>query len=233
MAMELFEALSTTRAVRRFTDAPISAADIMTCLRAATQAPSGGNIQPWQFLVVTDVATRRALGQVYRRAYDRYEPALLGARAPAPGRAGDALGSLRGEAGLKRHAPPARGVGERRGRRPPAGRHPARAVEGGGGELRAERAGRRPLDTERVPRDADLRGDARLVGAEVGHDRGGDRRAAVAIDPAETGAHHVVAHGRARARRDHVEREAAWPVPGVDPPVDVEARVEREGGVGG
>ena len=83
MAMELFEALSTTRAVRRFTDAPISAADIMTCLRAATQAPSGGNIQPWQFLVVTDVATRRALGQVYRRAYDRYEPALLGARPPA------------------------------------------------------------------------------------------------------------------------------------------------------
>src|SRR5205814_23840 len=218
----------TMRAVRRFTDAPISAADIMTCLRAATQAPSGGNIQPWQFLVVTDAATRRALGQVYRRAYDRYEPALLGARppartpeeeasfarmraasrhlaehrgeAPAPGRAGDALGSLRGEAGLKRHAPPARGVGERRGRRPPAGRHPARAVEGGGGELHAERAGRRPLDTDRVPRDADLRGDARLVGAEVGHDRGGDRRAAVAIDPAEAGAHHVVAHGRGRAR---------------------------------
>src|SRR5438105_10183663 len=83
MPMDLFEALSTTRAVRRFTAAPVSDAEIRTCLRAATQAPSGGNIQPWQFLVVTDVATRRALGQVYRRAYDRYEPALLRARPPA------------------------------------------------------------------------------------------------------------------------------------------------------
>src|SRR5436189_116320 len=83
MPMDVFEALSTTRAVRRFTDEPVSDADIMTCIRAATQAPSGGNIQPWQFLVVTDAATRRALGQVYRRAYDRYEPALLGARPPA------------------------------------------------------------------------------------------------------------------------------------------------------
>src|SRR5919198_6640049 len=81
--MDLFETLSTTRAVRRFTGEPISAADIMTCVRAATRAPSGGNIQPWQFLVVTEGATRRALGEVYRRAYERYEPALLGARPPA------------------------------------------------------------------------------------------------------------------------------------------------------
>jgi len=51
MPMDVFEALSTTRAVRRFTDEPVSDADIMTCIRAATQAPSGGNIQPWQFLV--------------------------------------------------------------------------------------------------------------------------------------------------------------------------------------
>jgi len=83
MPMDVFEALSTTRAVRRFTNEPVSDADIMTCIRAATQAPSGGNIQPWQFLVVTDAATRRALGQVYRRAYERYELALLGARPPA------------------------------------------------------------------------------------------------------------------------------------------------------
>ena len=81
--MELFEALTTTRAVRRFTAEPIAAADIARCIDAAVQAPSGGNIQPWQFLVVTDPATKRALGDVYRRAYDRYEPALLAARPPA------------------------------------------------------------------------------------------------------------------------------------------------------
>jgi nitroreductase len=83
MPMDLFEALSTTRAVRRFRDEPIAEADIGTCIEAAIQGPSGGNIQPWQFLVVTDAATRRALGDVYRRAYDRYEPALLRARPPA------------------------------------------------------------------------------------------------------------------------------------------------------
>jgi nitroreductase len=81
--MDLFDALTTTHAVRRFTDEPVSDAEVMKCLEAATHAPSGGNIQPWQFLVVRDAATRRALGDVYRRAYDRYEPALVAARPPA------------------------------------------------------------------------------------------------------------------------------------------------------
>ena len=70
--MDLFEALETTRAIRRFTDAPVTDDEILTCIRAAVQAPSGGNIQPWQFVVVTDPAVKRALGDVYRRAYDRY-----------------------------------------------------------------------------------------------------------------------------------------------------------------
>jgi len=75
--MDVFEALATTRAVRRFTADPIEPEDVMACIRAAIQAPSGGNIQPWQFVVVTDPELRRALGAVYRRAYERYEPALL------------------------------------------------------------------------------------------------------------------------------------------------------------
>ena len=81
--MELFEALTTTRAVRRFAPDPVTDAEILECLRIATQAPSGGNIQPWQFLVVTDLETKRAIGDVYRRAYARYEPALLAVRPPA------------------------------------------------------------------------------------------------------------------------------------------------------
>ena len=80
--MDLFDAINTTRAVRRFTDAPVSDDEIATCLRAAVQAPSGGNIQPWQFVVVTDAATKRAIGDVYRRSYDRYEPALQRALPP-------------------------------------------------------------------------------------------------------------------------------------------------------
>ncbi len=80
--MDLFEAITTTCAIRRFTAEPVSEEEIRRCIRAAVQGPSGGNIQPWQFLVVSDPEVRRAVGEVYRRAYDRYEPALLRARRP-------------------------------------------------------------------------------------------------------------------------------------------------------
>jgi nitroreductase len=80
--MDLQEAILTTRAIRRFTDAPVTDAEILTCLRAAVQAPSGGNIQPWQFLVVTDAEAKREIADLYRRAYDRYERALLGSLPP-------------------------------------------------------------------------------------------------------------------------------------------------------
>jgi nitroreductase len=75
--VELYDGLMTTRAMRRFTDEPVTDDEIEQILAAAVQAPSGGNIQPYQFLVVTDEERRRAIGDIYRRAYDRYEPAVL------------------------------------------------------------------------------------------------------------------------------------------------------------
>ena len=72
----------TTRAMRRYSDEPVTDEEIERMLAAAVQAPSGGNIQPWQFLVVTDADTRRAVADLYRRAYDRYERALLAALPP-------------------------------------------------------------------------------------------------------------------------------------------------------
>jgi len=74
--MDLYEALMTTRAMRRFTDKPVDEEDVWACLRAAVQAPSGGNIQPYQFLVVTDPDLRAAIGGLYLRAWERYEPAV-------------------------------------------------------------------------------------------------------------------------------------------------------------
>lgn len=73
----LYEGLMTTRAMRRFTDEPVSDDDIWKVLAAAQQGPSGGNIQPWQFVVVTDDSLRRQLGDLYRSAYERYEAAML------------------------------------------------------------------------------------------------------------------------------------------------------------
>ena len=44
--------IMTTRAMRRYSDRPVADADIETCLRAAQQGPSGGNVQPQQYVVV-------------------------------------------------------------------------------------------------------------------------------------------------------------------------------------
>ncbi len=75
--MELYDALLTTRAMRRYRDDPVTDDEIEHCLRAAQQAPSGGNLQPWQYLVVTDPERRAGVGALYRSAYDRYERTLL------------------------------------------------------------------------------------------------------------------------------------------------------------
>ena len=74
--MDTLEALMTTRAIRRFTDEAVTDDEILTCLRAAQQAPSGGNVQPQQYLVVTDPDRRAELARWYRAAFDRYEKAL-------------------------------------------------------------------------------------------------------------------------------------------------------------
>jgi len=81
--LDLYDALLTTRAMRRFTDEPVSDDDIVACLRAAVQAPSGGNIQPYQFLVVTDSVKRAELGRIYLKAWERYAPAVAAVTPPA------------------------------------------------------------------------------------------------------------------------------------------------------
>ena len=72
----VIDAIMTTRAMRRFSDAPVADADIETCLRAAQQGPSGGNVQPQQYVVLTDPAMRARVGAFYQQAYHRYEQSL-------------------------------------------------------------------------------------------------------------------------------------------------------------
>ena len=64
--IDAFEAILTTRAMRRYTDQPVADDDIVACLRAAQQAPSGGNVQPQQYVVVTDPAVRADVGAYYQ-----------------------------------------------------------------------------------------------------------------------------------------------------------------------
>jgi len=79
--MELYDGIMTTRAMRRLSDEPVERSALEAVLRAAQQGPSGGNIQPWQFVVLTDRGDREWMGRCYRACYDRYERALL-AQAP-------------------------------------------------------------------------------------------------------------------------------------------------------
>ncbi|MEO5898521.1 MAG: nitroreductase family protein [Ilumatobacteraceae bacterium] len=71
--MDTTETILTTRAMRRFTDEPVADADLETCLRAAQQAPSGGNVQPVQYGVVTDPDQRALVAHWHRTAFDGYE----------------------------------------------------------------------------------------------------------------------------------------------------------------
>lgn len=50
--------------------------EIRICLAAAQQAPSGGNVQPQQYLVLTDSESKATAASWYQRAYDRYERSL-------------------------------------------------------------------------------------------------------------------------------------------------------------
>jgi nitroreductase len=59
--MEAIDAIMTRRSVRRFSDRPVDDATVQTLLRAAMQAPSAANEQPWAFVVIDDRAALDAI----------------------------------------------------------------------------------------------------------------------------------------------------------------------------
>jgi nitroreductase len=82
--VETFDAIMTLRSMRRLTnDPPVTEAEIERCLRAAVQAPSGGNVQPWQFVVLMDPAQRERVAALVQRAAERYLAALDAVRRPS------------------------------------------------------------------------------------------------------------------------------------------------------
>jgi nitroreductase len=67
--MPLFDAIYSQRAIRHFSAQPVSDEAVETMLNAAIHAPSGGNRQPWRFVVMWDAALKRQLGQWYLAAW--------------------------------------------------------------------------------------------------------------------------------------------------------------------
>ncbi|HZM82992.1 MAG TPA: nitroreductase family protein [Candidatus Limnocylindrales bacterium] len=79
------DTMATRRSVRDFSAEPVPLKVIEAAIRAAATAPSGANIQPWRFVVVTDPDRKRRLREAaeaeerefyYRRATTEWLEAL-------------------------------------------------------------------------------------------------------------------------------------------------------------
>ena len=69
---DIYEMMSTLRAVRRLRPDPIPDDVMERVLQAATWAPTGGNMQPWRVIVVTSSERKQALADIYKPAWYRY-----------------------------------------------------------------------------------------------------------------------------------------------------------------
>jgi nitroreductase len=74
--MDFYDVTNTQRAMRRLKTDDVPDDLIWKLLSTATMAPSGGNQQPWNFVVVRDAEKKRKIGEWYLDAWNRmYGPA--------------------------------------------------------------------------------------------------------------------------------------------------------------
>jgi len=59
--LDVVEAIRKRRSIRAFTSEGVSEEEIEKLIDAARHAPSAGNIQPWEFIVIRDFDTKRKL----------------------------------------------------------------------------------------------------------------------------------------------------------------------------
>src|SRR5262245_25494323 len=81
--MDVYEALYTTRAMRRVKPDPIPPAVQQKILDAAIRAPSGGNSQMWRFLLLDDPAQKARIGPLYRASLGQLWETIYKPRADA------------------------------------------------------------------------------------------------------------------------------------------------------
>ena len=91
----LLEALATTRAIRRYTDEPVTDADLEQILWHAGRAPSGSNRQPFRFVVLRDgpnaVAAKSLLGRSFRDGWNAKRSGADGERGYRASRFADSM----------------------------------------------------------------------------------------------------------------------------------------------
>lgn len=87
--MDLYEALYTTRAMRRVKSDPVPDEVAAAMLDAAIRAPSGGNSQNWRMLVVRDPDLRAQLAPLYKEAWEQLQNTIYKGRREKAEAAGD------------------------------------------------------------------------------------------------------------------------------------------------
>ena len=84
LSMPLVDAMTTQRAVRRVRPDPVDPRIVRRCIELALEGPTGSNGQNWEFVVVTDRATKERFQVQYRRIWALYGRAGERVRAGDP-----------------------------------------------------------------------------------------------------------------------------------------------------
>lgn len=77
-ANAFYDEIKRRRTIRDFSDRPVPREVIERCLMAAGTAPSGANLQPWHFVVISDPEIKRQI----KEAAEEEERAFYDGRAP-------------------------------------------------------------------------------------------------------------------------------------------------------
>jgi len=82
--MDLYDAMSTLRAVRRLRPDPIPDEVLERVLQAACWSPTGGNQQPWRVLAISDPNLKQGLSDLYGPEWRSYVSVFLERIAGSP-----------------------------------------------------------------------------------------------------------------------------------------------------
>ena len=60
-SLDFLNKIGFRRSIRHFSDKPVPLSIIKNCIKAAGTAPSGANLQPWQFVVISDPNVKKEI----------------------------------------------------------------------------------------------------------------------------------------------------------------------------
>lgn len=75
--MDTYTALTSRCSIRKFNGSPVSDEVVIRCLEAARWAPSGGNTQPWRFIVVRDGKTISQFDPYHHQPWVNMAPVVI------------------------------------------------------------------------------------------------------------------------------------------------------------